>query len=176
MTAQSGAAPGWRQILAYRREWLAHDLAAGVSVAAVAVPTAIAYAGIIGLPPVTGLYAAILPLVVYAAFGTSRHLIINPDAATCALVASTLAPLAASDPASLPSLAVILALVTGAICIAAGFFRLGFADLRSEVRAVLERAGVAAGLGEDAFYATLSSAHRAVEAQLGIPPRASEEP
>lgn len=126
MTGESGAAPGWQQLLAYRREWLPHDLAAGVAVAAVALPTAIAYAGIIGLPPVSGLYAAILPLLVYAAFGTSRHLIVNPDAATCALVASTLAPLAASDPESLQSLSLILALATGAICIVAGFFRLGF--------------------------------------------------
>jgi high affinity sulfate transporter 1 len=126
LTAAPEAAPGWRQLLGYRREWLPHDVAAGVSVAAVALPTAIAYSGIIGLPPVTGLYAAILPLLVYAALGTSRHLIVNPDAATCALVASTLAPLAAGDPASLPALSVVLALLTGAVCIAAGAFRLGF--------------------------------------------------
>jgi high affinity sulfate transporter 1 len=126
LTPESDAAPGWRQLLAYRRDWLPHDLAAGVSVAAVALPTAIAYAGIIGLPPVSGLYAAILPLFVYALLGTSRHLIVNPDAATCALVASTIAPLAAADPASLPSLAVMLALMTGVVCIAAGAFRLGF--------------------------------------------------
>jgi high affinity sulfate transporter 1 len=101
-------------------------VSAGVAVAAVALPTAVAYAQIIGLPPVTGLYAAILPLLVYAALGTSRHLIVNPDAATCALVASTLAPLAAADPASLTSLSVVLALATGGVCLAAGFFRLGF--------------------------------------------------
>lgn len=126
MTAASGAAPGWRQLLAYRRDWLPHDLAAGVSVAAVALPTAVAYSAIMGLPPVTGLYAAILPLLVYAALGTSRHLIVNPDAATCALVASTLAPLAAGDPAALPALAAVLALLTGAACMAAGALRLGF--------------------------------------------------
>ncbi len=126
MTAASRPAPGWRQLRAYQRDWLPHDLAAGVSVAAVALPTAIAYAGIIGLPPAAGLYAALLPLLAYAALGTSRHLIVNPDAATCALVASTLAPLAAGDPTSLPGLAVVLAIATGAICIAAGTFRLGF--------------------------------------------------
>lgn len=126
MTPASGAVPGWRQLLAYRREWLPHDLGAGLAVAAVALPTAIAYAGIIGLPPVNGLYAAILPLLVYAAFGTSRHLIVNPDAATCALIASTLAPLAAGDPGSLQSLSLFLALLTGVVCIGAGFFRLGF--------------------------------------------------
>ena len=77
------AAPGLRNLLEYRREWLRHDAVAGVSVAAVALPTAIAYAQLIGFDPVVGLYAAILPLLVYAVFGTSRHLIVNPDA-TCA--------------------------------------------------------------------------------------------
>ena len=67
-------APGLRQLQDYRREWLRIDLVAGVSVAAVAVPTAIAYAQLIGFEPIVGLYAAILPLVAYALFGTSRQL------------------------------------------------------------------------------------------------------
>ena len=94
-------APGLATLLAYRRDWLRHDVAAGLSVAAVALPTAIAYAQIVGLEPVVGLYAAILPLVVYCLLGTSRHLIVNPDAATCALVAATLGPLAVGRPTSL---------------------------------------------------------------------------
>src|SRR5512137_2570773 len=85
--------PGLRQLLEYRREWLGTDLVAGVSVAAVAVPTAIAYAQLIGFEPIVGLYAAILPLVAYALFGTSRQLIVNPDAATCAIFAATVLPL-----------------------------------------------------------------------------------
>ena len=88
-------APGLRQLFGYELEWLRHDVVAGVSVAAVALPTAIAYAQIIGLEPVVGLYAAILPLLAYALFGTSRHLIVNPDAATCAMIGATLTPLAA---------------------------------------------------------------------------------
>ena len=56
-------APGLRNLLGYRREWLRHDAVAGVSVAAVALPTAIAYAELIGFEPVVGLYAAILPLL-----------------------------------------------------------------------------------------------------------------
>ena len=55
-------APGLWHLLDYRREWLRSDLVAGVSVAAVAVPTAIAYAQLIGFEPIVGLYAAILPL------------------------------------------------------------------------------------------------------------------
>ena len=74
-------APGLQNLLEYRPEWLRHDAVAGASVAAVALPTAIAYAELIGFEPVVGLYAAILPLLVYAIFGTSRHLVVNPDAA-----------------------------------------------------------------------------------------------
>ena len=99
---------------------------AGVSIAAVALPTAIAYAQLIGFEPIVGLYAAILPLVVYALLGTSRQLIVNPDAATCAIFAATVLPLAGGDPDTLRSLSVALAVLTGLVCIAAGIFRLGF--------------------------------------------------
>jgi high affinity sulfate transporter 1 len=119
-------APGLQNLLEYRREWLRHDAVAGVSVAAVALPTAIAYAELIGFEPVVGLYAAILPLLVYAIFGTSRHLIVNPDAATCAMVGTTLMPLTAVHANSLMSLSVVLALFTGIVCILAGLLRLGF--------------------------------------------------
>ena len=119
-------APGLRQLLDYRREWLSIDLVAGISVAAVAVPTAIAYAQLIGFEPIVGLYAAILPLVAYALFGTSRQLIVNPDAATCAIFAATVLPLAGGDSETLRSLSLALAVLTGLVCIAAGIFRLGF--------------------------------------------------
>ena len=110
----------------YRREWLPFDVGAGLSVAAVALPTAIAYAQLAGFPPVVGLYAAILPLVAYAVFGTSRQLIVNPDAAVCAMVAAIVAPLAAGNGDLYLTLAMALAVFTGVACIAAGVFRLGF--------------------------------------------------
>lgn len=119
-------APGLVMLRGYRREWLMYDVAAGLSVAAVALPVAIAYAQLAGFPPVVGLYAAILPMVVYAVFGTSRQLIVNPDAATCAMVAAIVAPLAGGDPALYTSLAISLAAVMGVACILAGFLRLGF--------------------------------------------------
>ena len=118
--------PGLRSLLRYRREWLASDLVAGVSVAAVAIPTAIAYAQLIGFEPIVGLYAAILPLVAYALFGTSRQLMVNPDAATCAVFAAAVVPLAGGDHEALVALSVALAVLTGVLCIAAGLFRLGF--------------------------------------------------
>src|SRR5262245_26958571 len=75
--------------------------------------------------PEVGLYSSILPLVAYAIFGTSRQLIVGPDAATCALVAASVAPLAAGDQAAYASLSVMLALLTGLLCVAASFLRLG---------------------------------------------------
>ena len=119
-------APGLGQLADYHGDWLRHDLVAGVSVAAVALPTAIAYAEIIGLDPVVGLYTAIPALLAYGIFGTSRHLIVNPDAATCATIAAVLTPLAVGNSEVLLSLSVVLAIFTGLFCVAASFLRLGF--------------------------------------------------
>ena len=101
------------------------DLIAGVSVAAVAIPIGIAYAGLAGAPPVVGIYSCVLPPIAYALFGSSRQLIVNPDAAACAIVAATTAPLAAGDPARYAELSIALTLFTGVLCIAAGIARLG---------------------------------------------------
>ena len=100
-------------------------MAAGISVAAVAIPVAVAYAQLAGFNPVYGLYSSILPLVAYAVFGTSRQLIVNPDAATCALVAAAVAPLAGSDNDLYLSLSVTLTFLSGLLCIDASFLRLG---------------------------------------------------
>jgi MFS superfamily sulfate permease-like transporter len=102
-----------------------HDLIAGISVAAVALPVGVAYAQLAGFDPVIGLYSCILPLVAYAVFGTSRQLIVNPDAATCAMIAAAIAPLAAGDRELYLSLAIALTFFTGLFCIAGSFFRLG---------------------------------------------------
>jgi high affinity sulfate transporter 1 len=122
----SRLAPGLAMLRGYQIGWLRYDLPAGLSVAAVALPIAIAYSQLAGFPPVVGLYASILPLVVYAVLGTSRQLIVNPDAATCAMVAAIVAPLAGGDAALYSTLAVSLAVLTGVACVIAGFFRLGF--------------------------------------------------
>ena len=66
----------------YRKVWLRRDVLAGLTVWAVLVPEALAYATIAGVPPVTGLYAAPAALVLYAAFGSSRHLVVGPMSAT----------------------------------------------------------------------------------------------
>lgn len=118
-------APGLAPLRDYKLSYASADINAGLAVAAVAVPVSIAYAGLAGLRPEAGLYSTFLPLLAYAIFGTSRQLIIGPDAATCAVIAAAVAPLAAGDPAVYAQLSATLALVTGLICIAASFLRFG---------------------------------------------------
>ncbi len=118
-------APGLAGLRRYDRNDLPHDLVAGLSVAAIAVPVGVAYAQLAGFNPAIGLYASILPLLAYAIFGTSRQLIVGPDAATCALVATALAPLAAGDEQLYLSLSISLAFLAGVLCIVARFLRLG---------------------------------------------------
>ena len=117
--------PGLRLARTYRREWFRSDLVAGLSVAAVALPIGIAYAQLAGFPPVVGIYSAILPAVAYAFFGSSRQLIVNPDAAACAIVAATVAPLAAGDAARYLDLSIALTFLTGLLCIAGGIAGFG---------------------------------------------------
>lgn len=110
----------------YRREWVSRDLIAGLSVAAVQVPTAIAYAQLAGFSPEVGLYSSMLPVLAYAFFSSSRQLIVGPDAATCMLVAAILAPLAAGNPESYAAFSAALALMSGALMLVGGVTRLGF--------------------------------------------------
>jgi high affinity sulfate transporter 1 len=109
----------------YRREWLTKDVIAGLTVWAVLVPESLAYATIAGVSPVIGLYAAPAALVLYAAFGSSRHLVTGPMAATAALSAATVADVATSDDEFL-TYTIVLALVTGLCALLAGLLRLGF--------------------------------------------------
>ena len=126
-------APGLAKLLTYHRRDLPNDLVAGLSVAAVALPVGVAYAQLAGFNPAVGLYSSILPLFAYAIFGTSRQLIIGPDAATCALVTAAVAPLAAGDQKLYESLSVTLAVLAGVFCIGASFLRLGgLADFLSK--------------------------------------------
>lgn len=118
--------PGLANLLRYRAEWFRPDIQAGLSVAAIQIPIAIAYAQIVGLPPQVGLYACILPMMVYALVGSSRQLMVGPDAATCAMVAGAVAPLAMGDPARVAQLSVIVTVLVGLMLIAAGLARAGF--------------------------------------------------
>ena len=118
-------APGIELLRTYRREWFSNDLVAGLSLAAVALPIGIAYAQLAGFPPVVGIYSCILPPVAYAFFGSSRQLVVNPDAAACAIVAATVAPLAAGDAARYAELSILLTIITGLLCIGGGLAGFG---------------------------------------------------
>ncbi|HGE2293558.1 SulP family inorganic anion transporter [Pseudomonas aeruginosa] len=118
--------PGLDSLLHYRRAWFRPDVQAGLSVAAIQIPTAIAYAQIAGFPPQVGLYACILPMLIYALIGSSRQLMLGPDAATAAMVAAAITPLAAGDPQRLVDLSMIVAIMVGLFSIVAGLARAGF--------------------------------------------------
>ncbi|AUA72792.1 MULTISPECIES: SulP family inorganic anion transporter [Pseudomonas] len=118
--------PGLDSLLHYRRAWFCPDVQAGLSVAAIQIPTAIAYAQIAGFPPQVGLYACILPMLIYALIGSSRQLMVGPDAATAAMVAAAITPLAAGDPQRLVDLSMIVAIMVGLFSIVAGLARAGF--------------------------------------------------
>lgn len=118
--------PGLASLQQYERRWLAGDLAAGLAVATVALPVGIAYAEIVAVPVAIGMYSAIFPLFAYALFGSSRQLIVGPDAATCIMVAAGLAALADGDPDRYLALLPAFTLITGLLYLLAGLGRLGF--------------------------------------------------
>ncbi|MEP9377483.1 SulP family inorganic anion transporter [Aquabacter sp. CN5-332] len=109
----------------YRAEWLGRDVMAGLAIAAVSVPSALAYPAIAGLPPEVGLYASMLALVGYAVFGPSRLLMVGPDAATMTVVAAVLATLPLADPNQRVAAAAILAVGVGLLCLGASLMKLG---------------------------------------------------
>jgi high affinity sulfate transporter 1 len=118
--------PGLRTAREYRREWLRDDLVAGLVLTALLVPVGMGYAQAAGLPPITGLYATIVPLVAYAVFGPSRVMVLGPDSSLAAVIAAIVLPLAGQDPGRAVALAGMLAILTGVVILAAGILRLGF--------------------------------------------------
>jgi high affinity sulfate transporter 1 len=125
--------PGIRVARRYRREWLRADLTAGVAVTALLIPAGMGYAEASGLPPETGLYATIVPLLVYALVGPSRTLVLGPDSSLAPIIAAAVVPLAGGDPDRAIALAGLLALLMGAALIVGGVVRLGFVtDLLSK--------------------------------------------
>ncbi len=119
--------PGLALFRDYRREWLGNDLAAGLVLTAMLIPVGMGYAETAGLPAVTGLYATIIPLLVYTLVGPSRVLILGPDSALSGMIASAiLLPLAGAHPGSPIELAALLSCMVGVICLIAGWARLGF--------------------------------------------------
>lgn len=116
--------PAWLD--RYDRELALQDLVAGVVVTMLLVPQSLAYAMLAGLPPHLGMYASILPLLAYAAFGSSMSLSVGPVAVASLMTASAVAPLAAPGSAEAAHLSMLLALLGGAVLLLLGLLRLGF--------------------------------------------------
>jgi sulfate permease, SulP family len=117
--------PLFPSLAGYRRDRLSRDIVAGLTVWAVLVPEALAYATIAGVSPVVGLYAAPPALLLYAAFGSSRHLVVGPMSATAALSAAAVADVA-SNGDDFAAITAALAIATGVVALVAGLARLGF--------------------------------------------------
>ena len=118
--------PGLVTLRGYEPSWLRHDLMAGLVLITMLVPVGIAYAVASGLPGVYGLYATIVPLLVYALFGPSRLLVLGPDSSLAPIILAVVLPLSAGDPMRAVALAGAMAIVSGLVCILAGVMRLGF--------------------------------------------------
>jgi high affinity sulfate transporter 1 len=118
--------PGIDTFRRYEAGWLPHDIFAGIVLATMLVPVGIAYAQASGLPGIFGLYATIIPLLAYALFGPSRILVLGPDSALAAVILGIVVPLSGGDPVRAVSLAGMMAIVSGTVCILAGLARLGF--------------------------------------------------
>lgn len=131
----------------YDRAWLASDLVAGVTLAAVAIPECMGYTKIAGTPVVTGLYTILLPIAAFAVLGSSRHLVVGADSATAAILFSGLTGLASPMSAHWIALTSVAALVTAAFLLVSGILRLGFlADFLSRTVLVGFLSGVGVSL------------------------------
>jgi high affinity sulfate transporter 1 len=141
-------------LLQRRRDADRHrDLVAGVVLAALLVPQGMAYAVLAGVPPVTGLYATLVPLVVYFLLGPSRILVLGPDSAVSPLVAAAIIPLAtAGDASARSALAGLLAILVGSIMLAGGLARFGFV---TELLSMPVRLGYLMGIAVTVIVAQL---------------------
>ncbi len=125
--------PGLSTAQEYRRAWLWPDVRAGIVVTALLIPAGMGYAEAAGLPPETGLYATIVPLVAYAIFGPSRILVLGPDSSLAPIIAASILPLALGNGERAVALAGLLAIMVGGMLLLGGILRLGFVtDLLSK--------------------------------------------
>lgn len=121
----SDLVPATEWIPDYDKRYLRPDLIAAITVWAIVVPESMAYASIAGMPPETGLYAATLPLLAYAVFGSSKRMNVGPSAATAAVSAATILPLSGGDPARFIQLTVLLAFMAGVLLMIGGLLKFG---------------------------------------------------
>src|SRR6478609_7329560 len=139
----------------YDRSWLSRDIVAGITLAALAIPEVMGYTKIAGTPVITGLYTILIPILAFAIFGSSRHLVVGGDSATAAILYAGIAGLGISglqpDTSQWLAHASLAALVTGGLLLLARVARLGFlADFisRSVLVGFLTGVGVQVALGQ----------------------------
>jgi len=118
--------PGLRTFQAYPLAWLRYDLVAGLVLTSMLVPAGIAYAAASGVPGVYGLYASIVPLLVYALFGPNRALVMGPDSSLAAMILAVILAQSGGDAQHAVALAGAMAIVSGVVCVAGGLARFGF--------------------------------------------------
>ena len=151
MTPSPAPATGWRAafpplqwLAAYRRAWLPRDAVAGVTLAAYAIPVALAYATLAGLPPQYGIYCYLAGGLAYALFGSSRQLAVGPTSAISMLVGATVAGMADGDPGRWAAIAALTALVVAGMSLLAWALRLSsLVDFISETILLGFKAGAA---------------------------------
>jgi len=151
MESQSIRTPVLQGILPIKWSQAPTDIIAGLTLAALAIPEVMGYTKIAGVPVITGLYTILIPMTLFAFFGSSRHLVVGADSATAAILAGTLAGMAASGTAEWLTLAEVLALLSAVFLIIARIIRLGFlADFLSRTVLVgfLTGVGVQVAVGE----------------------------
>ena len=113
-------------IPSYKKEYIGGDLTAGITLGIMLIPQSMAYAMIAGLPPVYGLYAALMPQLVYAFMGTSRHLSVGPVAMDSLLVAAGLGALNIAGISDYIAMAIVLTFFMGILQLALGILKMGF--------------------------------------------------
>jgi sulfate permease, SulP family len=164
--------PPAQWIPVYQVSWFKDDCFAGITLAAYAVPVALAYAALAGLPPQVGVYGYLLGGIGYALFGSSRHLAIGPTSAISLMVGVSVAPLAMGDPARYAQIATLSAFVAAAMCIVAWILRLStLTSFISETVLLGFKAGAAFSIGVTQIPALLGipgGGHNFIERVLKI--------
>ncbi|MBP6237892.1 MAG: solute carrier family 26 protein [Saprospiraceae bacterium] len=118
--------PSVEWIKNYDKKWLSGDISAGLTVGVMLIPQGMAYSMLAGLPPIYGLYAVTIPLIIYALLGTSRQLAVGPVAMVSLLIASGVGQLSEAGSDEYIALSILLAFLVGSIQLSMGVFRLGF--------------------------------------------------
>src|SRR3974377_880044 len=162
--------PLFQGMLPLSHEQVVPDILAGVTLAALALPEVLGYTKIAGTPVITGIYTMLLPMLLYGAFGASRHLVVGADSATAAIVAACLSGLSlVRGSAEWLALAQVLALLAAGLLLLARVLRLGFlADFlsRTVLTGFLTGIGIQVAVGQLADMVGLPATHDGTAAKL----------